>query len=154
MSVALMELLTMAERGKAGKRGLLKSVPRGLWGYNPYYDNNCYYDYEGKHRDKTELIEGGFNYYLWDYLLMSKKQNIITLYSWDSATTQDRLNDISSYYHLPIRFTFKGQELYCLFGWSMPNNEWRYNKIEIDTIKRTIKIYIDNDREDIEKYNY
>lgn len=154
MSVALMELLNRAEHGKAGKRGYLKQVPRGLWGYNPYYDDNYSYDYEGKHRDKTELIEGGFKYYLWDYLLMEKRQNIITLYSWDSATTQDRLNDISSYYHLPIRFTFKGQELYCLFGWSMPNNEWRYNKIEIDTIKKTISIYIDNERGDIEKYNY
>lgn len=146
MSESLRELLNRAEHGKAGKRGYLKHVPRGLRGYNPYYDDNCYYDYEGKHRDRTEKTEGGFNYYLWDYLLMEKNQNTITLFSWDSVTTQERLNAISSYYHLPIRFTFKGHELYCLFGWSMPNNEWRYNKIEVDTIKRTISVYIDNAR--------
>lgn len=154
MSVALMELLNRAEHGKAGKRGYLKRVPRGLMGYNPYYDDNYSYDYEGKYRDRTEIEEGGFKYYLWDYLLMEKRQNIITLYSWDSATTQDRLNDISSYYHLPIRFTFKGQELYCKpLGWSKLD-EWRYNKIVIDTKARTISVYIDNERGDIEKYNY
>lgn len=154
MSESLRELLHMAERGRAGKRGLLRSVPRGIRGYNPYYDNNYSYDYEGKYRDRTELEGIGFNYYLWDYLLMKKQPNIITLYSWDSATTQDRLNGISSYYNLPLRFTMSGGELYCLFGWSMPNNEWRFNKIEIDTKARTIKIYIDNEKGDIEKYNY
>ena len=155
MSIALKELLTMAERGKVGKRGYLKSVPRGIWGYNPYYDNNYCYDYEGKHRDRTEIEDGTIYYLLWDYLLMSKKQNIITLFSWDSATTRERLEDICRYYSLPLRFTFKGQELYCMpFGWSMRNNEWRYNKIEIDTIKRTISVYIDNEKRDIEKYNY
>ena len=79
MSVALRELLQMADKRKAGKRGLLRRIPRGLRGYNPYYDDNYSYDYEGKYRDKTEIIEGGFKYYLWDYLLMSKKhyQNII-----------------------------------------------------------------------------
>ena len=58
MSVALNELLNRAEHGKAGKRGFLRSVPRGLRGYNPYYDDNYPYDYEGKYRDKTELREG------------------------------------------------------------------------------------------------
>lgn len=154
MSKSLRELLNRAEHGKAGKRGYLKHVPRGFCGYNPYYDNNCYYDYEGKYRDRTEKTEGGFNYYLWDYLLMKKRQGVLTLYAWDSVTTQDRLNGISSYYHLPLRFTLHGGELYCLFGWSMPNNEWRYNKIEVDTKARTIKIYIDNARGDIEKYSY
>ena len=155
MSVALRELLNRAEHGKAGKRGYLKHVPRGLRGYNPYYDGNFNYDYEGKHRDKTELIEGGFKYYLWDYLLMEKRQGVLTLYSWDSATTRDRLEDIARFYHLPLYFTLHGGELYCLpFGWSMRNNEWRYNKIEVDTIKKTISVYIDNERGDIEKYNY
>lgn len=154
MSESLKELLQMAEKRRGGKRGLLRSVPRGMWGYNPYYDNNYSYDYEGKYRDKTEIIEGGFAYMLWDYLLMRKEQNIITLFSWDSATTRERLETISDYYGLPLRFTLNGGELYCKpLGWNKLD-EWRYNKIEVDTIARTIKIYIDNDREDIEKYNY
>lgn len=154
MSESLRELLHMAEHGKTGKRGLLKSVPRGIWGYNPYYDNNYSYDYEGKYRDKTEKIEGGFIYKLWDYLLMQKKQNIITLFSWDSATTRNRLEDISDYYGLSLRFTLNGGELYCKpLGWKKLD-EWKYNKIEIDTIERTISVYIDNEKGDIEKYNY
>lgn len=154
MSVALMELLTMAEHGKAGKRGFLKSVPRGLWGYNPYYDDNYSYDYEGKHRDRTEMTEGGFKYYLWDYLLMEKRQGVLTLFSWDSMTTRERLETISNYYGLPLRYTLNNGELYCKpLGWGKPD-EWRYDKIEIDTIKRIISVYIDNERGDIEKYNY
>ena len=155
MSKSLKDLLYRAEHGKVGKRGFLKHVPRGLCGYNPYYDNNYCYDYEGKYRDRTEMTEGGFKYYLWDYLLMEKRQGVLTLYSWDSATTRERLEDICRYYSLPLRFTLNNGELYCLpFGWSMRNNEWRYNKIEVDTIKKTISVYIDNERGDIEKYNY
>jgi hypothetical protein len=144
----------MAERGKEGKRGYLKRVPRGLWGYNPYYDDNYCYDYEGKYRDRTEIEEGNIYYLLWDYLLMEKEHDIITLYSWDSATTQDRLNDISSYYHLPLYFTLHGGELYCKpLGWNKLD-EWRYNKIVIDTKEKTISVYIDNEKGDTEKYNY
>lgn len=154
MSESLRELLYHAEHGKAGKRGFLKSVSRGLRGYNPYYDGNFNYDYEGKHRDRTEMTEGGFKYYLWDYLLMEKRQGVLTLYSWDSATTLERLETITTYYDLPIWFTFKGQQLYCKpLGWNKLD-EWRYNKIIVDTIKRTISVYIDNARGDIEKYNY
>lgn len=154
MSESLIDLLHMAERGRAGKRGLLRSVPRGLCGYNPYYDDNYSYDYEGKYRDRTELEGVGFNYYLWDYLLMKKQRNIITLYSWDSVTTQERLCTISDYYNLPLYFSMSGGKLYCKpLGWRRLD-EWRFNKIEIDTIARTIKIYIDNEKGDIEKYNY
>lgn len=154
MSESLRELLNRAEHGKAGKRGFLKRVPRGLRGYNPYYDNNYSYDYEGKYRDRTEKTEGGFNYYLWDYKLLEKKQGVLTLYSWDSVTTRERLETITTYYDLPIWFTLHGGELYCRpLGWEK-FGEWRYNKIEVDTIKRTISVYIDNERGDIEKYNY
>lgn len=154
MSKSLQELLYRAEHGKAGKRGFLKSVPRGLRGYNPYYDNNYTYDYEGKYRDRTEIEEGTIYYMLWDYLLMEKKQNIITLFSWDSATTRERLETISDYYGLPLRYTLNNGELYCKpMGWNKLD-EWRYDKIVIDTIARTISVYIDNAKGDIEKYNY
>lgn len=154
MSESLRELLHMAEHGRVGKRGLLRSVPRGLCGYNPYYDNNDFYDYEGKYRDRTEKIEGGFNYMLWDYILMEKRQNVITLYSWDSATTRDRLDTITSYYDLPIWFILHGGELYCKPLDCGKLDEWRYNKIEVDTIKRTISVYINNHKGDIERYSY
>ena len=155
MSKSLWELLRLAEnRERAGKRGYLKHVPRGLRGYNPYYDGNFSYDYEGKHRDKTEKTEGGFKYYLWDYLLMEKRQGVLTLYSWDSATTRERLETISDYYGLPLRYTTHEGELYCKpLGWKKLD-EWRYNKIEVDTKEKTISVYIDNERGDIEKYNY
>lgn len=138
MSESLRELLNRAEHGKAGKRGYV--APRNSWNFMSGY------------RDKTEKTEGGFKYYLWDYLLMEKRQGVLTLYSWDSATTRDRLETISDYYGLPLRFSFKGQELYCK-PWNKLD-EWRYNKIEIDTIARTISVYIDNEKGDIEKYNY
>ena len=154
MSKSLRELLNRAEHGKMGKRGYLKSVPRGLRGYNPYYDDNLSYDYEGQYRDKTEKTEGGFIYKLWDYLLMEKRQGVLTLFSWDSATTRDRLETISDYYGLPLRFTMPRGELHCKpLGWKKLD-EWRYNKIEIDTKARTISVYIDNEKGDIEKYNY
>ena len=140
MSKSLQDLLYRAEHGKAGKRGYV--APRNSWNFMSGY------------RDKTELIEGGFKYYLWDYLLLEKRQGVLTLYSWDSATTRDRLETISDYYSLPLRFTTHEGELYCEpLGWSKLD-EWRYNKIEIDTIKKTISVYIDNERGDIEKYNY
>lgn len=140
MSVALRDLLYRAEHGKAGKRGYV--APRNSWNFMSGY------------RDKTELIEGGFKYYLWDYLLMEKRQGVLTLYSWDSATTRDRLETISDYYHLPLYFTLHEGELYCKpLGWNKLD-EWRYNKIEIDTKEKTISVYIDNERGDIEKYNY
>lgn len=47
-----------------------------------------------------------------------------------------------------------GGELYCNpLGWKKLD-EWKYNKIEIDTTERTISVYIDNEKGDIEKYNY
>ena len=140
MSKSLKDLLCRAEHGKAGKRGYVKAD--GYWRFSTGY------------RDKTEKTEGGFKYYLWDYLLMKKRQGVLTLYSWDSATTRERLETISDYYGLPLRFTTHEGELYCKpLGWNKLD-EWRYNKIEVDTIKRTIKIYIDNEKWDIEKYNY
>ena len=140
MSESLMDLLNRAEHGKAGKRGYVKAD--GYWRFSTGY------------RDKTEKTEGGFKYYLWDYLLMEKRQGVLTLYSWDSATTRERLETIARFYHLPLYFTLHGGELYCKpLGWSKPD-EWRYNKIKIDTIKKTISVYIDNERGDIEKYNY
>lgn len=155
MSKSLQDLLYRAEHGKVGKRGFLKHVPRGLCGYNPYYDENYSYDYEGKHRDRTEKTEGGFKYYLWDYLLMEKrKHGVICLYSWDSVTTRERLCTISNYYGLPLYFTLHGGELYCMPLGCFKLDEWRFVKIEVDTIARTIKIYIDNNNVDIEKYNY
>ncbi len=78
----------------------------------------------------------------------------MTLYSWDSATTRERLETITDYYGLPLRFTMSGGELYCNpLGWKKLD-EWKYNKIEIDTTERTISVYIDNEKGDIEKYNY
>ena len=85
---------------------------------------------------------------------MEKKQGVLTLFSWDSATTQERLETISNYYGLPLRFKLHGGELYCKPLGCGRLDEWRYNKIIIDTIKRTISVYIDNERGDIEKYNY
>lgn len=155
MSESLRDLLNRAEHGKAGKRGYLKRVPRGMYGYNPYYDDNYLYDYEGRYRDRTEIEEGGFNYYLWDYKLLEKrKHGVLCLYSWDSATTRERLETITTYYDLPIWFTLHEGELYCRPGMWGKLDEWRYNKIEIDTVKRTIKVYIDNGKGDIEKYSY
>ena len=140
MSKSLKDLLNRAEHGKAGKRGYVKAD--GYWRFSTGY------------RDKTEIIEGGFKYYLWDYLLMEKRQGVLTLYSWDSMTTRERLETISDYYGLPLRFTTHEGELYCKpLEWNKLD-EWRYNKIEVDTIARIIKIYIDNERGDIEKYNY
>ena len=140
MSESLRDLLYRAEHGKAGKRGYVKAD--GHWRFFTGY------------RDKTELIEGGFKYYLWDYLLMEKRQGVLTLYSWDSATTRDRLETISDYYSLPLRFITHEGELCCKPLDCGKLDEWRYNKIVVDTIERTIKIYIENERGDIEKYNY
>lgn len=146
MSISLRELLDRAEHGKAGKRGYTRRDYR--WSFTGYRA-------KGDYRDKTEKTEGGFNYYLWDYKLLEKKKHgVLCLYSWDSATTRERLETITEYYNLPLRFTLHGGELYCKPLWWNKFDEWRYDKIVIDTIKRTISVYIDNAKGDIEKYNY